>query len=289
MTTFASDTGLPRRPSTGLLGGLIVAAFTVLAVAGPLLAPYRPTALAGEPLAAPSAAHLLGTTSVGQDVASQLVVGIRLSLLVAVLAGVGTLLLGATIGLLAGWLRGPVDGVAMRVADVVLVLPKLPLLILIGAFTGPSPTALSAIIAVTFWPMTARIVRAQVLSLRRRAHLRAAIGFGAGTVHVLRRHVVPELGLVLAAELVPAAARAVALQAGLALLGLGDPTHPSLGSMMRDALDFSSLFVTSAWTWWLLPPVAAVTLLVLGITFCGVGIERRVAPRLARHVTGARG
>ncbi|HWH34976.1 MAG TPA: ABC transporter permease subunit, partial [Acidimicrobiales bacterium] len=171
----------------------------------------------------------------------------------------------------------------VRLVDVVLVIPKLPLLIVAGAYVGPSVGGIAAIIALTSWPPSARVLRAQVLSLRRRAHLRAALGFGAGTLRVLRRHVVPELGLILASGLVAAAGRAVALEAGLAFLGLGDPTRASWGSIMRDALDFSGLFYTRAWTWWLVPPVAAIGVLLVGMTFLGIAVEQRVNPRLARH------
>ena len=272
-------------PRIGWAGALLVGAVAAVAVAGPMLSPYRVTELAGDPLEAPSVGHLLGTNSVGQDLISQLVAGARVSLFVALVAGGGTLLLGAVVGTLAGWSGGRVDAVLMRLVDVVLVIPKLPLLIVAGAYVGPSVGGIAAIIALTSWPPSARVLRSQVLSLRRRAHLRAALGFGAGTLRVLRLHVLPELGLILASGLVAAAGRAVALEAGLAFLGLGDPTRASWGSIMRDALDFSGLFYTRAWTWWLVPPVVAVGALLVGMTFLGIAVEQRVNPRLARHTT----
>lgn len=275
-----------RLPRVGWVGAGLVGTFVVLALAAPVLAPYRVTELAGRPLEAPGTSHLLGTNSVGQDLASQLLSGARVSLFVAAVAGGGTLLIGAAVGILAGWLGGRTDSVLMRVVDVVLVIPKLPLLIVAGTYAGPSLASVAAVIALTSWPPSARVVRSQLLSLRRRAHLKAAIGFGAGTGHMLRRHVVPEVGLILAAGLVAAAGRAVTLEAGLAFLGLGDPTRASWGTIMRDAIDFRGLFYTRAWAWWLVPPVLAVTLLLLGITFLGLAVEQRINPRLTRH-TGA--
>ncbi len=276
----------PRLPRLGWLGLAVVVGFVLLAVSSPL-APYGPHAAAGAPLEAPSSDHLLGTNGVGQDVFSQVLSGARVSLLVAFLAGGGSLLLGAVAGLLAGWLGGWVEAAVMRIVDVFLVIPRLPLLIVLAAYVGSSVRNITLIIALTSWPPGARVVRSQVLSLRSRMHLRAAVGFGAGTVYVLRRHVVPEISLILAAGFVAAAERAVVLEAGLAFLGLGDPSQESWGGIMRDALAFSSLFLTSAWSWWLLPPVVAVTMLLLGITFLGVAIEERVNPRLRRHVVGA--
>lgn len=275
-------------PAIGRVGAGLVAVFALVAVAGDRLAPYRPTELAGPPLQAPSAAHLMGTNSVGQDLASQLVSGARVSLTVAVLAGVGTVVIGALVGMVAGWVGGATDAVLMRVVDFVLAIPRLPLLIVVGAYSGPSIGVISLTIALTFWPTSARVIRSQVLSLRRRAHLRAALGFGAGTRHVLSRHVIPETGLIIVAGLVASSGRAVMLEAGLAFLGLGDPTRASWGAIMRGAMDFGGLFHIAAWKWWLVPPVVAISLLLLGITFLGIGVERRISPRLARHSSGAR-
>jgi peptide/nickel transport system permease protein len=272
----------------GWLGALGLGLIALAALFGDAVVAYRPRELAGAPLQPPGPSHLLGTNGIGQDLASQLISGARVSLTVAVLAGLGTVALGAVVGMIAGWVGGRTDAVLMRVVDTVLVVPRLPLLIVVGAYAGPSVRVISAAIALTFWPITARVIRAQVLSLRRRTHLRAALGFGASTLQVLRRHVVPEVSLLLAAGLVSAAGRAVMLEAGLAFLGLGDPSRASWGAIMRDAMDFGSLFHVDAWRWWLLPPVVAITGTLLAITFLGIGLERRVSPRLARHVSGSR-
>ena len=270
-------------PVIGWVGAGVVLLVALIGVAGGWLSPHRPTALAGQPLEPPSLTHLLGTNGLGQDLASQLVSGARVSLIVAVVAGGGTVVLGGVIGILAGWAGGTLDAVIMRVVDFVLVIPRLPLLIVLGAYAGPSIWVISTAIALTFWPSSARVVRSQVLSLRRRSHVKAAKGFGGRTAYVMRRHLAPEVGLVLIAGLVSAAGRAVMLEAGLAFLGLGDPRRASWGQMMRDALDFSGLFYTTAWTWWLGPPLLAITALLLGFTFLGVGVEQRLNPRLARH------
>jgi len=189
--------------------------------------------------------------------------------------------LGTLVGVAAGWFGGATESALMRFTDLVLVLPKLPLLLLVGALTGGSIGTLSVLLAATFWPMTARILRSQVLTLRRRAHVRAAAGFGAAGWQVLRRHILPELSLLMVAEFIPAAGHAVALQAGLAFLGIGDPTEPTWGGMMRDALAYTPLFVTSAWQWWLLPPIVAIVALVVLITLQDAAAPRRGRPRAA--------
>lgn len=276
---------LPTRAWRGIgaVGAVIVTVYAFLAIAGGFIAPYRTTAIVGPSLDAPSMQHLLGTNGLGQDLWSQMLAGTRVSLFMALVAGGGTLLLGTVLGTLAGWLGGRVDALLMRAIDFIMVVPALPLLIVLGAYLGPSLVAVASVIAVISWPPSARVVRSQVLSLRSRSHLRAAVGFGAGTIHVMRYHILPEIGLILAAGLVGAAGRAVAIEAGLAFLGLGDPVQSSWGTVMRDALNYRSLFLTPAWEWWLVPPVAALALFLLGLTFIGIAVERRLNPRLTRH------
>jgi len=285
--TWVPSRGL-RLPRIGWTGVVLVGGFALVALLAPLVAPYRAGELAGRPLEAPGSNNLLGTNAVGQDLLSHMLLGVRASLFVAAVAGAGTLAIGALVGLAAGWWGGVIDAVLMRVVDVLMVIPRLPLLIVAGAYVGRGLLPVAAIIALTFWPSTARVVRSQVMSVRRRDDVMAAVGFGAGTVHVLRRHLLPAVTLLLAAELVSAAGRAVVLETGLAFLGLGDPSAPSWGSIMREALGFPGLFYTRAWAWWLVPPLLAVTLLLVGITFLGVAVEQRVNPRLVRHAGQAR-
>lgn len=267
----------------GLVGFAMLGLFVVLAVVGPALAPYRTTQLAGEPLAHPDRHHWVGTNSVGQDIASQLLSGGRTSLVVALVGGGATLLIGALVGAVAGWFGGLTDDVAMRTVDLLLTVPSVPLLVVLGAYVAPDTLGVCVLIAMTSWPVFARLVRSEVLSVRRRPYVEAAVSFGAGSVHVLRHHVFSGVGLVLVAGLISAAERAIAIEAGLAFLGLVNPTQPSWGSVMRDALGFRGLFLTHAWAWWLLPPVFALSLLLLAMTLLATSFERHLNPRLAPH------
>lgn len=281
-TTPAATT--PRRRGVlGWVGLALVGSFVVLALAAPYIRPYRAAALSEEYLKPPSRLHLLGTNPIGQDLASQMLDGARSSLMVAALAGVGTVVLGALAGLAAGWLGGWVELVLMRVVDVLLATPRLPLLLVVGAYAGRRLVTVALVIALVFWPGAARAVRAQVLSLRRRAHVKAALGFGAGTIYLLRRHVVPEIALILVAQLLAAAGRAVLLEAGLAFLGVGDPSRSSWGAIMEAARRSPGLFYGPEWLWWMLPPMLAIVLVLLGMTLLGVAVEQRMSPRLARH------
>lgn len=266
-------------------GLAFVSTYALLALAAPMISPYKAIEVAGDRLEPPNADNLLGTTLGGFDVASQILLGARTSLIVAVVAGGGSLALGALIGIAAGWFGTAIEALLMRVTDVVLAIPKLPLLIVAGAVVGRNLLGLAVTIALISWPLTARVLRAEVASRRRRAHFRASVGFGAGSFHVLRRHLVPELRLVLVVRLVSAAGQAVIFESGLAFLGLGDPSRVSWGSMMSQALAYPGLLYSWAWTWWLLAPMLSLVLVLLGMTFLGLSAEMGVNPRLTRHRT----
>jgi ABC-type dipeptide/oligopeptide/nickel transport system permease subunit len=257
-----------------------------VALATPWISPYDPGRLGGGSFKAPSRAHLLGTNQIGQDLASQLLAGARTSLFVAIVAGTLTVLIGAVAGVLAGWFGGVVDTFFMRLVDVTMAIPRLPLLIIASTFVGDSLLTVSVIIAVVFWAGTARVVRAQVRPLRRSAQVKAAIGFGGGSAYVVRRHVLPEISLILMASLVGAAGRAVLFEAGLAVLGIGKSSRMSWGATINTARRTSGLFYTNIWTWWVIPPVVCLVLFLLGISFVGVAVEQRVNPRLGRHTSG---
>jgi ABC-type dipeptide/oligopeptide/nickel transport systems, permease components len=152
-----------------------------------------------------------------------------------------------------------------------------------ATFLGSGLPQTIAIISLLLWPATARVVRAQVQSVRQRGYVRMARQFGAGHPYVFVRHILPAIGPLVAYGLVTSAGHAVAMEAGLAFLGLGDPLVKSWGLMMRFALNLPGLFLTDRWLWWLIPPALSVTLLILALTFIGIGMEHNLNPRLARR------
>lgn len=264
------------------IGGAIVAALALVAVLAPLLAPFDPHAPSGASLSPPSGDHLLGTNDAGQDILSQLIWGARAAAVVAVLAASIAVCIGVMIGAAAGLVGGWADVVAMRAVDVFLAVPALPLLILIAALVGPSRPTIILVIGLTAWPSVARIVRSQTLTLGRRGYVDAARGFGSGRIYVIRRHLIPVLAPLAAANFVYWAGTAVVLQAGLAVLGLNDPTEVSWGAVLNRALAHEGIYYTSEWLWWVLPAGLAITLAAIGLSFLGVGLEPRANPRWRR-------
>jgi len=269
-------------------GLVLLGVIATVALAAPLLAPYDPDARSGAPFARPSAAHLLGTNDVGQDLLSELIYGARISLVVGLAAALTATVIGASVGLLAGYHRGWVDSALMRFTDVVLALPVVPLTIVVGVFAGPGLSTQIAVISAVLWARVARELRAQVLSVRERDHVQAVRAMGAGPGYVLPRHVLPAVAPLVAPQFVIATKIAIGLEASLAFLGLGDITAKSWGTTLSLA-HARSAFLTDAWLWWVLPPGLAIALTVLAFALLGYGLEERVRPVLRdRPVTRVR-
>jgi peptide/nickel transport system permease protein len=271
-----------RSRALAATGLAILGVLVLVALAAPLLSPYDPAERAGRPFSAPSAAHLLGTNDVGHDLLSELIHGARVSLLVGLVAALAATVVGAAVGVAAGYARGGVDTVLMRVVDVVLSLPTLPLTIVIGVFAGPGLGTQIAVIAAVMWAGVARELRSQVLSLRERDHIQALRAMGAGPWHVVPRHLLPAVAPLVVPQFVLATKTAVLLEASLAFLGLGDITAKSWGTMLSLA-HARSAFLTDAWLWWVIPPGLAIALTVLAFALLGFAFEERARPSLRRR------
>lgn len=266
-----------------ILGAVLVGGLVLLALLAPVLAPYDPRALAGSGLEPPSADHLLGTNLIGQDILSRIVWGARSALEIGVGAATLAVAVGVVVGVSAALLGGVVDILAMRTVDVVLALPNLPLIVLVAALTGANRVVIIPLMGFLFFPPISRIVRSQALSLRQRGFVTAAQGFGGGVPYLIRRHLVPALGPIIVAEFVAFVGNAISLEAGLAFLGLGDPTGVSWGMMIREALATTGIYFIPAWMWLVLPPGFAITLAIVGFAFLGVGLEPFMNPRSERR------
>jgi len=264
------------------LGLILLGTLLVVAIFAPLLSPHDPSIVSGPVLEPPSAEHWLGTDLPGRDILAQVVFGARESLVVAFVAGALTMFGAVLVGVLPALVGGWADRGAAHTVVLLLALPGLPLIVLIGSMAGDSRAAVIAVIAFIGIAPNARILRSQALTLRQRGYITAARGFGGGPMYVLRRHLVPGLGPLAAVGFVNWAGIAIALDAGLAFLGVGDPTGVSWGLMLNRALDEQSIYFSGMWTWWVLPPGLAITLTVLGFTFVGVGLEPTFNPRWLR-------
>jgi len=273
--------GLVWSDRLGRVGLLILAATFVVAIFGPILFPFDPTAVgksAADILQAPTMQHWLGTDELGRDVFRATIAGARLSLLIGLIATAISIVVGAVVGISAGYRLGVVDGLLMRITDFFLVLPALPLIIVLAALFGQSTFVLVLVIGLTSWPSTARIVRSQVLSLRERQFITRIRSLGATDLRIVVSHILANVMPLIFANTVLVIAGSILAEATLAFLGLGDPVHVSWGTMLHFAFE-SGATGRGAW-WYVLPPGIGIVIVVLGFILSGHTLDRILNPRL---------
>lgn len=270
-------------------GLVFLALLVVAAVVGPRLVAASPIAIDYAAInAKPSAAHPLGTDYLGRDTLSRLVHGLRVSLLVAGYVALLDLLVGVPLGLAAGYYGGKVDVIVTRIGDVLFAFPGLLLAILVAAIFGPAVTdrfggigrlmLVAGALSLVSWPMMARLVRSQTLSIRERDFVTAAHALGAGNGAIVFRHVLPQLlGLIVTTSTLGIAG-VIVNEAVLSLLGLGiQPPDPSLGKMITDAIPYLEMNGLQV-----LVPSAALVAIVLAVSFVGDGLRDAFDPASMR-------
>ncbi|MBO0830483.1 MAG: ABC transporter permease [Actinobacteria bacterium] len=271
-----------RLPLKAKIGAILLALFVLAAIIGPLLTPYDPgyqNPAPGLSLHPPDAAHLLGTTQSGQDVLSQLLVGIRLTLELALLVGVIATVLSVLVGVTAAFLGGVWDETLLLLSNVVLVLPALPLLIiLLGYLPRTGETATILVLAGLGWPWGARVIRAQTLSIRNRDFIAAARETGESSWRIILFEIVPNEVSLIAANFVNTVLYAIATSVALAFIGLTNLSSWSLGTMLYWAESQQALQL-GAW-WWFVPPGLAVALMGTSLVLLNTGIDELGNPRL---------
>jgi peptide/nickel transport system permease protein len=279
-----------RMPTKAKVGAVILGFFVLAAIIGPFVTPYDPSyqnpsqALS---MAAPSAAHLLGTTQSGQDVLSQLLVGIRLTLELAVVVGVVATALSVIVGVSAAFLGGVWDELLSLVSNVFLVIPSLPLLIiLLGYLPQKGQLATIAVLSVLGWPWGARVIRAQTLAIRNRDFISAARETGESTWRIISFEIVPNEVSLIAASFVNTVLYAIGASVALAFIGLADLNSWSLGTMLYWAESQEALQL-GAW-WWFVPPGLAVALMGTGLVLLNTGIDELGNPRLRDAASASR-
>jgi len=274
-----------RRSRMGLVGFVMLLVVVVMAVFAPLIAPYDPykpvRARIDTIYAPPNREHPLGTDDAGKDVLSAFIYGTRVSLIVGFAASLISIVIGGLVGLVAGYYGGLLGNTLMRLTDIFLVIPDLPLIIVMVALLGPSLWNIILAIGILGWTGAARLVRSQVISLKERQFVTRARAIGASNPHIIRRHILPlALPLILANSTL-VISLAILNEATLAFLGLGDPTTISWGSMLHFAFDRGAI---SSGAWWaLVPPGVGIVWVVLGWTLLGYVLEELVNPRLRTH------
>lgn len=268
------------RNKMGVVGLVIFAIFVITAIFGPPLVKYDALRFGEieDILKPPSVLHILGTDDMGRDVFAALVAGSRISLIVGLVATFISMIIGTGIGIVSGYAGGTLDILLMRFTDIFLVLPWLPLMLVLAALLGPSIWNIILVIGLTGWAGTARLVRAQTLTIKERQYIERAKAIGASQGHIIWKHVLPNVFPIVFANTILITATSILSETTLSFLGMGDSTKPSWGMMLHFA--FESGAASSRAFWYLIPPGLCVLLVVLSFTFMGYAFDEIVNPKL---------
>lgn len=274
-----------RSSRQGMLGLGVLLLFVTLALAAPLLADVRelnPVFARGQgnpQWAPPGDFPPLGTDYIRRSVWAQFVWGSRVSLFVGLAATVLTIFIGSVVGIVSGFVGGRTDGVLMRLTEWFLVIPFLPLAIVLASILGRSVWNIIFVIGITSWPGTARLVRAQVLTVKQRLFVDRARSLGAGGWHIVSRHILPNVSGLILANATLAVPISILTETTLAFLGLGDPASASWGKTLEEAF-VNGAMIRNAW-WYFLPAGLGILAVVLAFTLIGRTLEEIANPRLS--------
>jgi peptide/nickel transport system permease protein len=226
---------------------------------------------------------ILGTDNQGADIWAQVVYGARISLTIGLLAAILETIIGITVGVFAGYLGGPVDEILMRIVDILLCLPLLPLLLALVALFGANVMYIVLFVAIFGWQSLSRIVRSHVLSLRETSFIECARAAGATRFYIIIKHMIPNVLPIAFASMVLSVPSAILFEATLSFLGFGDPSAPTWGRMLSYAFGAGGFTHDPIAWWWVLPPGLAITFLCLAFVFMGHAVDEVINPRLRRR------
>jgi peptide/nickel transport system permease protein len=271
-----------RLNKQALFGFFVLLFLISLAIIPAFYAPYDPRQRGDVPdqYNDPSWKHLLGTDDVGRDVLSRIIFGTRASLTVGFVAAFVSVMIGTFVGIFSGYYGGTVGELLMRFTDIFLVIPMLPLQILLAALLKPSIWNIILAISLVAWTGTARIIRSMALTLRERTYVERARSVGCSDIRILLRYILPSVFPVAFANTIIGAINAIASEAFLSFIGLGDPTMISWGTILHFAFVTGS-FTRGAWWLFLSPGLMIVTTMVT-FNLMGMGLDEVLSPKLRR-------
>jgi len=278
MPSLLADVWRAFRRQHAALAGLL--ALVAIAVASPSIAVFSridPDAISAEVLGRPSLAHPMGTDYLGRDILARVLHGVNTSLLVGVSVAGIALAIGLGLGTAAGFYRGSIDHVIMRVADGLMIVPTFFLVLTVAFIFSGRLSFVIVLLGLTMWPQIARIVRAEVLALKEEAFVLSARAMGAGDIHLMFREILPNTLPPVVAMIALLASSGILAEASLSFLGVGDPNVVSLGQMLTSGLEY----VTNAW-WVPGFPGAAIFVLVILLNMLGDGLNVALNPRLRK-------
>lgn len=275
-----------RRDKLALLGVILLLFFITVGIFSDHIAPYDPNVRhyneAGKirRLEPPSAKHWFGTTDLGRDIFSQVVLGTKTALIVGIIASFLVTFVGSTLGIIAGYYGGTIDAIIMRIVDLFYAIPFIPFVIVLSAVLKPSIWNVILAVSLLSWRTVTRLVRSQVLSIAQRPYIKAAKVAGAGHLRIMVKYILPNVIPIILLEMAFNINWAIMAEASIAFLGFGDPRKMSWGQVLH--INFISGNSRNAW-WWTVPPGLGIVLLLVSVFFVARALEEVVDPRLRRR------
>lgn len=262
---------------------VIIAILVIVAIFAPALAPYDPSAQQGRPFSAPSAKHWLGLNHLGEDILSELIMGTRHSLAIATVASLITLTIAFVGGAIAGLRGGATDCAIMRVAEFFMAVPALPAILLLAAIMQGGFWSMVFVLTVMSWPYLLRLVRGEVVDIKRRGYIRTIRAMGASDLYIVRVHVLQELAPMLVYRYVLRFKSTILTESTLAFLGIGALTTTSWGTILHHA-QARHAFTTGTWVYWALPAVMCIIVVSFSLMMLAYKIEERSDARLSHAI-----
>jgi peptide/nickel transport system permease protein len=269
------------RTRHGGIGLAILLVLAVVAVTASWIAPYGAIEQTSESLAAPSREHLFGTDNIGRDIFSLVIFGTRASLTIGIGAALSALVLGGTVGILAGYFRGTLEAVLMRVTELFQTLPVIVFVLFAVALFGTSFWLLTVAVTLAIWPIEARLIYGQYLKFRERDFVAAAKVLDFSTWHIVMREILPNVVQPVVVQVALDASVAILIEAGLGFLGLSDPNIVSWGQLLFAAQNYMDV------AWWMsLFPGLAICIVIIGLNLFADGLGEIANPRTAVEEVG---
>lgn len=270
------------RNKKAVFGTILLVVFIVFAIIGPALYSYHHDGYAlGKRIQAPNDKYRLGLDELGRDVMGAIIYGARASLAIGFFVTLLVVCVGTILGIASGYFGGLFDIIVMRITEAFMLIPFMPLVLTLAAIVGQRFSNIIIILGLTSWPGTARLIRSQTLSIKQRNYVERARSLGAGNIYIMFRHILPNVFPLIFSEIILLVQNAIISESTLAFLGIGDPSIPTWGQLLRSAREQGSILTGS---WWLFIPAGiCIVLLASSFVFISYGFDEVLNPKLRKR------
>lgn len=259
----------------GKLSITILLIVVLLGIFGPIICKHPHNLPSGPPFEPPSLDHPFGTDDLGMDLFAQIIYGARISLTIALFSSVLTGILSTFLGIMAAYYGGIIDIIIMRISDILIIFPTLPLAILLGVFFGPAFKNIVIVLVLLSWSRPARSIRSKIISVKEEKAVVNARVLGAKFPYLLKNYFIPASLPITLVTVIRIISRAIVMEASLSFLGLSDPTSKSWGLILSKAISYPGIYFLEFWKWWVIAPLVSIIVLVVSAGLLSMELEER--------------